>query len=243
MNAERPEEFSQRPVNKGQPVPAAQALPAEKPVPVASNQPMAPSQAHSSGPTDSNSAPGASAAKSGEATLVVRGETVKNQDGKSAGQDKEKLAQKPISDVKAKLQRRLPALVDDDDLGTQKEQVVTRDGKADLAFTGTLIASAGPSSALNGQWQEYRIYETSGGKHVFSKASRSIYLGDQDTYEAEIFDPTPASVPSKLMRSARDLTHTRPIEWTDAAVDFFGYDPLAKELYRKVSGDFEEHIT
>jgi hypothetical protein len=31
--------------------------------------------------------------------------------------------------------------------------------------------------------------------------------------------------------------------WTDAAVGFFGYDPLAKILYRKLSGQFEEHIS
>jgi hypothetical protein len=28
----------------------------------------------------------------------------------------------------------------------------------------------------------------------------------------------------------------------DAAVAFFGYDPLAKVLYRKLSVDFEERI-
>jgi hypothetical protein len=28
----------------------------------------------------------------------------------------------------------------------------------------------------------------------------------------------------------------------DAAVSFFGYDPLAKVLYRKLGGQFEEHI-
>jgi hypothetical protein len=28
----------------------------------------------------------------------------------------------------------------------------------------------------------------------------------------------------------------------DAAVAFFGYDPLGKVLYRKLGGQFEEHI-
>jgi hypothetical protein len=32
------------------------------------------------------------------------------------------------------------------------------------------------------------------------------------------------------------------LTWTDAAVAFFGYDPLAKTLYRKVGPQFEEHI-
>jgi hypothetical protein len=141
------------------------------------------------------------------------------------------------------MQSRLPALGDDSDVGVQKEQLVTRDGKADLAFTGTLLASAAPPSAPKGQWREYRIYETNGGKHVFSKLTRSVVAEQQDTYEAEVFDPSPSSVPSKLLKSARDLTHARPLTWTDAAVAFFGYDPLAKTLYRKLSGQFEEHIS
>jgi hypothetical protein len=78
---------------------------------------------------------------------------------------------------------------------------------------------------------------------VFSKVTRSVVAEQQDTYEAEVFDPSPSSVPSKLLKSARDLTHARPLTWTDAAVAFFGYDPLAKTLYRKLSGQFEEHIS
>jgi hypothetical protein len=141
------------------------------------------------------------------------------------------------------MQSRLPVLDDDNDVGVQKEQIVTRDGKADLAFTGTLVASAAPPSAPNGHWQEYRIYETNGGKHVFSKVTRSVFAEEQDTHEAEVFDPSPSSVPSQLLRSARDLTRSRPLTWRDAAAAFFGYDPLAKALYRKLSGhQFEEHI-
>ena len=121
--------------------------------------------------------------------------------------------------------------------------MVTRDGKADLAFTGTLLASAAPPSAPTGQWQEYRIYETTGGKHVFAKVTRSVFAEQQDAHEAEIYDPSPSSVPSQLLRSARDLTRSRPVTWMDAAADFFGYDPLAKALYRKLSAQFEEHIS
>jgi hypothetical protein len=141
------------------------------------------------------------------------------------------------------MQSRLPVLDDDPDTGVQKEQVVIRDGKADLAFTGTLLASAAPSAAPKGKWQEYRIYATNGGKHVFSKVTRSVFAEDRDAHEAEVFDPTPASVPSQLLRSARDLTRSKPLTWMDAAVAFFGYDPLAKALYRKLSGQFEEHIS
>ena len=40
-------------------------------------------------------------------------------------------------------------------------------------------------------------------------------------------------------------TNQRPmaLTWMDAAVAFFGYDPLAKVLYRKLSVRFEEEIS
>jgi hypothetical protein len=78
---------------------------------------------------------------------------------------------------------------------------------------------------------------------VFSKMTRSVFAEGQDTHEAEVFDPSPSSVPSQLLRSARDLARSRPLTWMDAAVACFGYDPLAKALYRKLSGQFEEHIS
>jgi hypothetical protein len=73
--------------------------------------------------------------------------------------------------------------------------------------------------------------------------TRSVFADEQDTHEAEVFDPSPSSVPSQLLRSARELARSRPLTWMDAAVAFFGYDPLAKTLYRKLSGKFEEHIS
>jgi hypothetical protein len=186
-----------------------------------------------------------------QATVLVRGETIRDPESKLASKDsqskdtkpKEKSPPKAVSEAKVKMQGRLPALDDDADVGVQKDQVVTRDGKADLAFTGTLVASAAPSSAPKGKWQEYRIYETNAGKHVFSKVGRSIYAEDQDTHAAEVFDPSPSSMPSQLLRSARDLARVHPLTWSDAAVAFFGYDPLAKDLYRKLGGQFEEHIS
>jgi hypothetical protein len=179
-------------------------------------------------------------------TVIVRGESASDKDGKLAPKDaqgKPKSPAKPVSEVKVKQQSRLPALDDDGDVGIQKEQVVTRDGKADLNFTGTLLASAAPTSAPKGEWQEYRIYETNGGKHVFSKLNRKIYQEDQDEGEAEIFDPAPTSATTQLLRSARDLVHSKEKTWQDAAVDFFGYDPLAKALYRKLGTQFEEKIS
>ncbi len=90
------------------------------------------------------------------------------------------------------LQSRLPALSDDAELGVQKEQLVTRDGQADLAFTGTLVASAAPPAAPEGRWKEYRIHETSGGKHVFSRVTRNVSTEQPDAYDAEVFDPSPS---------------------------------------------------
>jgi hypothetical protein len=185
-----------------------------------------------------------------QATVLVRGETIHDQAQKSPDpspkdkdNDKEKSPRKAVSETKIRMQSRLPALGDDADIGVQKEHLVTRDGKADLAFTGTLLASAAPSAAPKGEWQEYRIYETNAGKHVFSKVTRNVLADGQDAYEAEVFDPAPSSRPSQLLRSARDLARSHPLTWTDAAVAFFGYDPLAKTLYRKLSGQFEEHIS
>jgi hypothetical protein len=195
--------------------------------------------------TADNYAPSAEATRQ-EATVLVRGETIRNQEPQpkdSSPKEKEKSPRKEVSEAKVKMQSRLPVLDDDPDVGIQKEQIVIRDGKADLAFPGKLLASAAPPAAPKGQWQEYRVYETTAGKHVFSKVTRSIFTEEQDTHEAEVFDPSPSSMPSQLLRSARELTRSRPLTWMDAAAAFFGYDPLAKSLYRKLSGQFEEHIS
>ena len=144
-----------------------------------------------------------------------------------------------------KLRRRgeLPGLEDDADVGIEKQQLVTRDEKPDLLFMGVLLASAAPASAPSGSWNEYRIYRTSGGKHVFSKVTRTVLEDRNDSFAAEVFDPAPSSMPSQLLKGAREIAHGRPLTWKDAAVAFFGYDPLAKVLYRKLSVGFEERIT
>jgi len=147
-----------------------------------------------------------------------------------------------LSALKVKMQARLPALEDDADVGAQKEYIVTRDGKADLRFSGVLLASAAPASAPEGHWEEYRIYQTDGGMHVFSKVARTVIEKDEDHHEAEVFDPSPSSMPSQLLRSAREIARARPLTWMDAAAAFFGYNPLAKALYRKLSVRFEEEI-
>jgi hypothetical protein len=170
----------------------------------------------------------------------TRKETANNDTERNRGQGS---AANEVSLAKVRMQSRLPALDDDADVGVQKEHIVTRDGKADLRFTGVLLASAAPASAPEGRWQEYRIYQTSGGKHVFSKVARTVLEKEDDTHEAEVFDPSPSSVSSQLMRSAREIARARPLTWMDAAVAFFGYDPLAKALYRKLSVRFEEEVS
>jgi hypothetical protein len=192
------------------------------------------------------------AATRNQATVIVRGEAVTDQNpdpsqkepsANDKAKDKKESSGKEVSEAKIELRNRLPALKDDANVGVQKEQVVVRDGKPDLAFTGTLLASAGPPSTGQERWEEYRIYATNAGKHVFSKVTRSVFAKEQDRHEAEIFEPSPSSVPAQLLRSARDLTRSRPFGWPDAAVAFFGYNPLAKALYRKLGDQFEEHIS
>jgi hypothetical protein len=195
-----------------------------------------------SAPSTSSHPPADNAARH-ETAVLVRGETGSDQEPKSPPQNNEKPPRKDVAEAKVNRQSRLPVLDDEADLGVPKEHIVIRDGKADIAFTGTLLASAAPPSAPKGQWQEYRIYDTNGGKHVFSKVTRSVFADEADTHVAEVFDPSPSSVPSQLLRTARDLTRSHPMTWMDAAVAFFGYDPLAKSLYRKLGGRFEEHIT
>jgi hypothetical protein len=165
---------------------------------------------------------------------------------KESASDKERGKEqraKKVSPAKVQMQSDLPALEDDADIGVEKEHIVTRDGKADLLFMGTLLASAAPASAPKGKWQEYRIYLTNGSKHVFSKVTRTLFEGEEDTHEAEVFDPAPSSMPSQLIRSAREIARAKPLTWMDGAVAFFGYDPLAKVLYRKLDVRFEEQIT
>jgi hypothetical protein len=231
MSTERPEEFSQPSPSKGEPSSSGRQTTVNGPGDTAQR-----TERH-----DDASRP--------ETTVLVRGETLRDQEPRSVPKEspreprKEKSSRQEVSEAKVKMQSRLPGLADDADVGVQKEHLITRDGKADLTFTGTLLASAAPESAPQGTWKEYRIYATNGGKHVFSKITRSVEAEKQDTHEAEVFDPAPSSVPSKLLKSARELTHSRPLTWTDAAVAFFGYDPLAKVLYRKLDGQFDEHIS
>jgi hypothetical protein len=226
----------------------SQSLDSELPVTQSSrSQPAAaPTTGNNTGPVTGSTNQNAAAPQ--PATVIVRGEAVANPASKSSAatapaNTQKAVVPKKLSEAKAKLQSRLPSLDDYDDIGVQKEQIVVRDGKPDLAFTGTLLASAAPATAAKGHWEELRVYQTSAGKHVFSKIERTVYVEEQDECKAEIFDPAPSSTAAQLLRSAHDLTHAKPKTWKDAAVEFFGYEPLAKELYRKLGDQFEERVS
>jgi len=182
-------------------------------------------------------------AKSTAGDNTAPSENKANQQQPGKQPDKPKEPPKALSEAKVRAKNHLPAMEDDKDVGIEKEHIVTRDGKADLLFLGVLLASAAPDAAPKNEWQELRIYQTNGGKHVFSRVTRTIYQEDEDHSEADLFDPSPSSVPSQLFRSAREMARSRPFTWMDAAVAFFGYDPLAKVLYRKLDVRFEEQIT
>jgi hypothetical protein len=208
-------------------------------VPDATNPEAKPdSAARREAPGARNDAPSNGAESKRSEAASDRSASDKSAPGKERG-----AAAKKVSIAKARMRDRLPSLDDDAEVGVQKEHIVTRDGEADLRFTGVLLASAAPSSAPKGHWQEYRVYQTNGGKHVFSKVARNVLEEEEDTHEAQVFDPSPSSVPTQLLRSAREIARSRPLTWMDAATAFFGYDPLAKALYRKLSVKFEETIT
>ena len=126
----------------------------------------------------------------------------------------------------------------DNDIGVQKEQVVTRDGKADLAFTGALVASAAPPAATKGSGRNIVYMRLTAASTCSQKSAAVCSPKIRTLTRRRIFDPSPSSVPSQLLRSARELTRSKPLTWMDAAVAFFGYDPLAKTLYRKIGGEF-----
>jgi hypothetical protein len=75
-------------------------------------------------------------------------------------------------------------------------------------LSGTLIASAAPSVAPEGHWDEYRVYETTAGKHVFSKITRKIQVKEHDEHKAEVFEPVPSTMTAQIVKSAHDLTHS-----------------------------------
>lgn len=130
----------------------------------------------------------------------------------------------------------LPDLIDDSDVGVEKNHVVSRDGEADLKFLGTLLASAGPEARYGkDRWREYRIYCTKGGNYIFTKVGRSVVPGERDKWEASVWKK---DSPSNVWSDGKWV----PKKWPQEAADFFGFDDMAKRLYRKLSVDTAESV-
>ena len=106
--------------------------------------------------------------------------------------------------------------------GCQLDPVAVRD----LTFTGELMAevATSPNSGFSsysgsaGRWTELRLYRTKAGKLVAERISRTQWQGESDGHEAAVCDNEAA------------------------AVEFFGHDSLAKELYASAGIDAAESV-
>jgi EXLDI family protein len=134
---------------------------------------------------------------------------------------------------------RLPALADDDKIGVECDYLLPRDGEADYRFTGSLVASAAPPDRGQERWREYRVYRTKRGRFVFSKIGRSIRDSEHDKFEAWSWSE---GQETEYQDGSFDVIHPKCSTLAEAAVHFFGYDQLAKELYAKLGVDTAERL-
>lgn len=90
------------------------------------------------------------------------------------------------------------------------EKIIIRcQDRADLSFTGKLLAHSS-SVWYNGRRKAYSVFQTKGGKYVFLKTGQSARLGELDRNEA---------------------SHSNELK---DAIEFFGIDPLSKDLFGKL---------
>lgn len=138
----------------------------------------------------------------------------------------------------------LPRLDDDADVGRVSEHTVRRDNQPDIAFVGTLKASAAPENRGQGRWREYRVYETKSGNLVLSRIGRSMLEGERDKFEALVYKRAMALLVDSQMSYRLDGEHALfPTKSRkEVLVAYFGYDELAKELYRKLGINTAETI-
>ena len=138
---------------------------------------------------------------------------------------------------------RLPQLDDDGDIGVEKIHVVPTDDGADLKFKGTLLASIASDPRGQGRWREYRVYCTVGRQYVFSKVGRSLFEDERDLFEAKVWAAQTACEGGGFQTKVLDQL-PRPLErqLTDALVDYFKFDALAKQLYAKLGLDATQHV-
>lgn len=65
--------------------------------------------------------------------------------------------------------------------------VISRKDAPDLRFTGELLARAA-TRAVNGRWAEMHVFKTRAGRFVALKVGRTLWLGESDRVEVQVFD-------------------------------------------------------
>ncbi len=68
--------------------------------------------------------------------------------------------------------------------------VISRKDAPDLRFTGTLLTRAA-TRAVNGRWAEMHVFKTRGGRFVALKLGRTLWVGESDRVEVQVFDSLP----------------------------------------------------
>jgi hypothetical protein len=138
---------------------------------------------------------------------------------------------------------RLPKLDDDDDIGIEKEHIVPSDDEADLKFKGVLLASVASDPRGQGRWREYRVYCTAARRYVFAKVGRSLLDNERDKFEAKVWEPLSACEGGGFQtRVLRELPLPFDRQLAGALVEYFKFDPLAKQLYAKLDVDTTQRI-
>jgi hypothetical protein len=142
------------------------------------------------------------------------------------------------------MQSALPRLDDDKDVGNLLQHTVRRDEQPDIAFTGTLLASAAPEFRAQLRWREYRVYETKGGNLVLSRIGRSVKGDERDRFEAKVYKRAAALLVDDggNYRAEGDSVLADTKSRAEVLTGYFGFDELAKELYRKLGVKTETTI-
>jgi hypothetical protein len=140
------------------------------------------------------------------------------------------------------MQKQLPKLDDDDDVGIEMEHTVVSDGEPDLKFRGTLLGSIAPEFRQQDRWREYRVYRTKGGTYVFSKIGRSINEDETDRFEAKTWSLGGKGWQKFPRFDGETFLGHQDATLLDALTDFFKFDSLAKQIYAKLDIDAAHHI-
>ena len=99
--------------------------------------------------------------------------------------------------------------------------LVTRDGEADLRFTGVKLAhesSRKPDGPSNSRWTEITLYRTDSGKYVVERVAISVWEGENDKLEGFVCDDH------------------------QAVIDVLGHGWVSKEIYNQAGIEAVEDI-